>query len=157
VRGTGARRRAIPSRRIPLDKAHSSRYRRAIESAAFFVDGTVATDMLSGEGSVGKEPGAQGAHRGLSVAAPATGRNLFMMAHGGISWEPPTFQYRRHTPSCSTRPTSSHRGSRVARRMGQHRVVAPAVSAGAASPPSRDGGTLSDTVNRSAQCALGDQ
>ena len=40
---------------IPLDGVFSSRYCRAIESAAFFVDNAQTTDMLSGEGQVGQD------------------------------------------------------------------------------------------------------
>lgn len=72
---------------IPLDKAFSSRYCRAIESAAFFVDGALATDMLSGEGSVGKDPAQKARTVALLSQQPAAGRNHFMMAHGGIFWE----------------------------------------------------------------------
>jgi phosphohistidine phosphatase SixA len=73
--------------RIPLDGVFSSRYCRAIESAAFFVDGAQATQNLSGEGLVGLDP----ANRPRTIAflqqKPAPGRNHFMMAHGGIFWE----------------------------------------------------------------------
>jgi hypothetical protein len=72
---------------IPLDKVFSSRYCRAIESAAFFVDGAVATDMLSGEGSVGKDPAQKTRTLAFLSQRPAAGRNHFMMAHGGIFWE----------------------------------------------------------------------
>ena len=73
--------------RIPLDQVFSSRYCRAIESAAFFVDGAVATDMLSGEGSVGKDPAQKARTIAFLSQRPAAGRNHFMMAHGGIFWE----------------------------------------------------------------------
>ncbi len=73
--------------RIPLDGVFSSRYCRAIESAAFFVDGAVATDMLSGEGNVGKDPAQKARTIAFLTQRPATGRNHFMMAHGGIFWE----------------------------------------------------------------------
>jgi Histidine phosphatase superfamily (branch 1) len=72
---------------IPLDGVFSSRYCRAIESAAFFVDGAVATDMLSGEGSVGKDPAQKARTVAFLSQRPAPGRNHFMMAHGGIFWE----------------------------------------------------------------------
>jgi hypothetical protein len=72
---------------IPLDKAFSSRYCRAIESASFFVDGAVATEMLSGEGSVGKDPAQKARTLAFLSQRPAAGRNHFMMAHGGIFWE----------------------------------------------------------------------
>ena len=73
--------------RIPLDGVFSSRYCRAIESAAFFVDGALATDMLSGEGSVGKDPAQKARTIAFLTQRPAAGRNHFMMAHGGIFWE----------------------------------------------------------------------
>jgi hypothetical protein len=72
---------------IPLDGVFSSRYCRAIESAAFFVDGAVATEMLSGEGSVGKDPAQKARTLAFLSQRPAAGRNHFMMAHGGIFWE----------------------------------------------------------------------
>jgi hypothetical protein len=72
---------------IPLDKAFSSRYCRAIESAAYFVDGAVATEMLSGEGQVGKDPAQKARTLAFLSQRPAAGRNHFMMAHGGIFWE----------------------------------------------------------------------
>ena len=73
--------------RLPLDGVFSSRYCRAIESASFFVDGAVATDMLSGEGSVGKDPAQKARTIAFLTQRPAAGRNHFMMAHGGIFWE----------------------------------------------------------------------
>ena len=72
---------------IPLDQVFSSRYCRAIESAAFFVDGAVPTEMLSGEGSVGKDPAQKARTLAFLSQRPAAGRNHFMMAHGGIFWE----------------------------------------------------------------------
>jgi hypothetical protein len=72
---------------IPLDQVFSSRYCRAIESSAFFVDGAVPTDMLSGEGQVGKDPAQKARTRSFFSMRPAPGKNLFMMAHGGIFWE----------------------------------------------------------------------
>jgi phosphohistidine phosphatase SixA len=72
---------------IPLDGVFSSRYCRAIESAAFFVDGAQATDMLSGEGNVGKDPAQKARTVAFLTQRPAAGRNHFMMAHGGIFWE----------------------------------------------------------------------
>ena len=65
----------------------SSRYCRAIESAAYFVDGAAATEMLSGEGSVGKDPAQKARTLAFLSQRPAAGRNHFMMAHGGIFWE----------------------------------------------------------------------
>jgi hypothetical protein len=73
--------------RVLLDKAYSSRYCRAIESAAFFVDGAVPTDALSGEGEVGLNPAQKPRTVAFLSAPPAPGRNHFMMAHGGIFWE----------------------------------------------------------------------
>lgn len=73
--------------RIPLDKTFSSRYCRAIESAAFFVDAALATEMLSGEGMVGKDPAQKARTLAFLSQRPAPGRNHFMMAHGGIFWE----------------------------------------------------------------------
>ena len=72
---------------IPLEKTFSSRYCRAIESAAFFVDGAVPTDMLSGEGQVGKDPAQKARTVAFYAMRPASGKNIFMMAHGGIFWE----------------------------------------------------------------------
>lgn len=72
---------------IPLDGVFSSRYCRAIESAAYFVDGAVATDMLSGEGQVGKDPAQKARTLTYFSMRPAAGKNHFMMAHGGIFWE----------------------------------------------------------------------
>ena len=72
---------------IPLDGVFSSRYCRAIESATFFVDGAVATDMLSGEGQVGKDPAQKARTLAYFSMRPASGKNHFMMAHGGIFWE----------------------------------------------------------------------
>ena len=72
---------------VPLDKVFSSRYCRAIESAAYFVDGAVPTEMLSGEGSAGKDPAQKARTRAFLSQTPAAGRNHFMMAHGGIFWE----------------------------------------------------------------------
>ena len=76
---------------IPLDRAFSSRYCRAIESAAFFVDGAQPTDMLSGEGEVGKDPAQKARTQLFFSQRPAPGKNLFMMAHGGIFWEATSF------------------------------------------------------------------
>ncbi len=72
---------------VALDGIFSSRYCRAIESAAFFVDGAQATEMLSGEGSVGKDPAQKARTVAFLSQRPAAGRNHFMMAHGGIFWE----------------------------------------------------------------------
>ena len=72
---------------VPLDQAFSSRYCRALESAAFFVDGAQATEMLSGEAEVGKNPAQKARTVAFLSQRPAAGRNNFMMAHGGIFWE----------------------------------------------------------------------
>ena len=72
---------------IPLDRLYSSRYCRAVESAAFFVDSAVPTDMLSGEGQVGKDPAQKTRTLSFFSLRPAPGQNHFMMAHGGIFWE----------------------------------------------------------------------
>jgi hypothetical protein len=72
---------------IVLDKAFSSRYCRAIESSAFFVNGAVATEMLSGEGQVGKDPAQKARTVSFLSQQPAPGKNHYMMAHGGIFWE----------------------------------------------------------------------
>lgn len=70
-----------------LDGVYSSRYCRAIESATFFVDSVVPTDMLSGEGQVGKDPAQKARTLAFFSMRPAAGKNHFMMAHGGIFWE----------------------------------------------------------------------
>lgn len=70
-----------------FDGIFSSRYCRAIESAAFFVDGARATEMLSGEARVGKDPAQKARTVAFLAQRPADGRNHFMMAHGGIFWE----------------------------------------------------------------------
>ena len=72
--------------RIPLDQIYSSRYCRAIESAAFFVDGAQATQSLSGEGDFGIDPSIKGRVQAFLAQRPAAGKNHFMMAHGGIFW-----------------------------------------------------------------------
>jgi len=72
---------------IPLDNAYSSRYCRAIESAAFFVDSASPTELLSGEGAVNKDPAQKARTLSILTQRPAPGRNHFMMAHGGIFWE----------------------------------------------------------------------
>ena len=72
---------------LALDRTYSSRYCRAIESAAFFVDKAELTQKLSNEAEVGLNP--ENKPRTLSFFAekPAPGKNHFMMAHGGIFWE----------------------------------------------------------------------
>ena len=72
---------------IPLDRVFSSRYCRAIESAAFFAEGALPSEGLSGEGSVGKDPAQKARTIAFLSQRPAAGRNHFMMAHGGIFWE----------------------------------------------------------------------
>jgi hypothetical protein len=70
-----------------LDKRFTSRYCRAIDSAAFFVEGAVPVDALSGEGEVGLNPANKGRTIAFLSQRPASGHNHFMMAHGGIFWE----------------------------------------------------------------------
>lgn len=72
---------------IALDRAFTSRYCRAIESAAYFVDRAQPTEMLSGEATVGKDPAQKARTVAFLSQRPAAGRNHFMMAHGGIFWE----------------------------------------------------------------------
>ena len=72
---------------VPLDKIFTSRYCRAIESAQFFVDGAEPTNGLSGEGEVGKDPAQKARTLAFLSQRPAPGKNIFMMAHGGIFWE----------------------------------------------------------------------
>ncbi len=72
---------------VPLEKSYSSRYCRATESAGFFVDGAQATNNLSGEGDVGKDPAQKARTIAFLTQRPAPGKNIFMMAHGGIFWE----------------------------------------------------------------------
>ena len=72
--------------RLPIDKAWSSRYCRATESAAFFVDGAEATQGLSGEGDFGVDPSIKGRVHAFLAQRPLPGKNHFMMAHGGIFW-----------------------------------------------------------------------
>ena len=84
MKATGEQFRAA---RIPLDKAFSSRYCRATQSAAFFVDGAVPTESLSGEGEVGLNPAQKPRTIAFFSQRPAPGKNHYMMAHGGIFWE----------------------------------------------------------------------
>ena len=84
--------------RLPLDKTWSSRYCRATESAAFFVDGAEATQNLSGEGDFGIDPSIKGRVQDFFKQRPAAGKNHFMMAHGGIFWLATGFQIQEgHT------------------------------------------------------------
>jgi hypothetical protein len=78
--------------RLPLDKVWSSRYCRATQSAAFFVDGAEATQGLSGEGDFGIDPSIKGRVQAFLAQRPAAGKNHFMMAHGGIFWLATGFQ-----------------------------------------------------------------
>lgn len=71
---------------VSLDRAWTSRYCRAIESAAFFVDGAQAVQDLSGEGDFGIDPSIKPRVQAFLSQRPAPGRNHFMMAHGGIFW-----------------------------------------------------------------------
>ena len=84
MKATGEQFRAA---RIPLDKAFSSRYCRATQSAAFFVDSAVPTESLSGEGEVGLNPAQKPRTIAFFSQRPAPGKNIYMMAHGGIFWE----------------------------------------------------------------------
>jgi hypothetical protein len=72
---------------VAIDQAFASRYCRAIESAAYYVDGAKPTDMLSGEGQVGKDPAQKARTIAFLKQVPAAGKNHYMMAHGGIFWE----------------------------------------------------------------------
>ncbi len=84
MKATGEQFRAA---RIPLDKAFSSRYCRATQSAAFFVDGAEPTQSLSGEGEVGLNPANKPRTIAFLSQVPAPGKNTYMMAHGGVFWE----------------------------------------------------------------------
>ena len=84
MKATGEQFRAA---RIPLDKTFSSRYCRATQSAAFFVDAAVPTESLSGEGEVGLNPANKPRTIAFFSQPPAPGKNHYMMAHGGIFWE----------------------------------------------------------------------
>ena len=84
MKATGEQFRAA---RIPLDKAFSSRYCRATQSAAFFVDGAEPTQSLSGEGEVGLNPANKLRTIAFLSQLPAPGKNTYMMAHGGVFWE----------------------------------------------------------------------
>jgi phosphohistidine phosphatase SixA len=72
---------------VPIAQSFVSRYCRAIESAAYYVEGAQKTDMLSGEGQVGKDPAQKARTIAFLSQVPAPGKNTFMMAHGGIFWE----------------------------------------------------------------------
>ena len=84
MKATGEQFRAA---RIPLDENFSSRYCRATQSAAFFVDAAVPTESLSGEGEVGLNPANKPRTIAFFSQRPAPGKNHYMMAHGGIFWE----------------------------------------------------------------------
>lgn len=71
---------------FPIEKSFSSQYCRAKESAAFFVDGATAVLDLSGEGEFGTNPAIKGRVQAFLAQRPAPGKNIFMMAHGGIFW-----------------------------------------------------------------------
>ena len=73
--------------RLPLDRVYTSRYCRAIESAAYFVDNATPTQKLSNEGEVGLNPENKPRTLAFFAEKPAPGKNHFMMAHGGIFWE----------------------------------------------------------------------
>jgi hypothetical protein len=72
---------------VPIDQAFVSRYCRAIESAAYYVDAAKPTEMLSGEGQIGKDPAQKARTIAFFSQVPAAGKNHYMMAHGGIFWE----------------------------------------------------------------------
>ena len=72
---------------LPLDRAYTSRYCRAIESAAYFVDWAVPTQKLSNEAEVGLNPENKPRTLAFFAEKPAAGKNHFMMAHGGLFWE----------------------------------------------------------------------
>jgi hypothetical protein len=72
---------------IPIAQSFVSRYCRAIESATYYVDGAQTTEMLSGEGQVGKDPAQKARTIAFLSQVPPAGKNHFMMAHGGIFWE----------------------------------------------------------------------
>ena len=76
---------------IPLEKAFTSRYCRAMESANYFVDAAIPTENLSGEAEVGKNPAQKARTVAFFGTRPAPGKNLLMVAHGGIFWEATTF------------------------------------------------------------------
>lgn len=73
--------------RLSLDRAYTSRYCRAIESAAFFVDTSEPTQKLSNEAEVGLNPENKPRTLAFFAEKPAPGKNHFMMAHGGLFWE----------------------------------------------------------------------
>jgi hypothetical protein len=72
---------------VPIDQAYVSRYCRAVESAAYYVDGAKPTELLSGEGQVGKDAAQKARTIAFLSQVPAVGKNYYMMAHGGIFWE----------------------------------------------------------------------
>ena len=72
---------------LPLDRVYTSRYCRAIESAAYFVDKAEPTQKLSNEGEVGLNPENKPRTLAFFAEKPASGKNHFMMAHGGLFWE----------------------------------------------------------------------
>ena len=73
--------------RLPLDRAYTSRYCRATESAAYFVDKAEPTQKLSNEAEVGLNPENKPRTLAFFAEKPAPGKNHFMMAHGGLFWE----------------------------------------------------------------------
>ena len=72
---------------LPLDRTYTSRYCRAIESAAYFVDNATPTQKLSNEAEVGLNPENKPRTLAFFAEKPAPGKNNFMMAHGGLFWE----------------------------------------------------------------------
>ena len=80
--------------KLNLDKTYSSLYCRAIDSAMYFVDSATATDLLSNEGQVGLNPENKPRTLAFLSQAPAPGKNIYMMALGGIFWEATGFTVR---------------------------------------------------------------
>jgi hypothetical protein len=79
---------------LDIDKAYSSLYCRAIDSAKYFVDNALATEALSNEGQVGLNPENKPRTLAFLSHRPAPGKNIYMMAHGGIFWEATGFTVR---------------------------------------------------------------
>ena len=73
--------------RLPLDRTYTSRYCRAIESAAYFVNNAEPTQKLSNEAEVGLNPDNKPRTLAFFAEKPTPGKNNFMMAHGGLFWE----------------------------------------------------------------------
>jgi phosphohistidine phosphatase SixA len=80
--------------KLSLERTYSSLYCRAIDSAKYFVDNAIATDRLSNEGQVGLNPENKPRTLAFLSHVPAPGKNIYMMAHGGIFWEATSFTVR---------------------------------------------------------------